>query len=167
MSHLKNTGGRVLPAFWGVYITCLLNADMSLFLGTTPKKTQWVSSVIAPCIHSLGAKWEVVVSFITPPIKPLIYCFYLSRKRDLCLEDGGSRAVSNAGDHTLVLTSSGTGFHCHVSVIALTSGRRCPIIAIIELILVDRFVQKLLVFLWTYKARYICEVFVSSVFSIS
>jgi hypothetical protein len=62
---------------------CLLNADMSLFLGTTPKKMQWVSSVIAPCIHTLAAKWEVVVSFITPPIKPFIYCFIFCVK-EIC-----------------------------------------------------------------------------------
>jgi hypothetical protein len=65
-------------------------------------------------------------------------------KRDFCLEDGGSRAVSNVGNHTLVLTSSGSGFLSRVSLIALTSGRSCClIIVIIALILVHRFVQKL------------------------
>ena len=110
-----------------------------------------------------------MVSFISPPNKPLTYCFYLLCERDLCLEDGGSRALSNVGNHTLVLTSSGTGFRCQVFVITLTSGRSCCLkIVIIELIHVDRFVQKLFGILVDCKVHGASlKSFVSSVSSIS
>lgn len=109
-----------------------------------------------------------MVSFITPPNKPFTYRFYLLCKRDLCLEDGGSRGLSNAGNHTLVLTSSGTEFHCRGFVIALTSGRSCLKIVIIELIPVDRFVQKLFDILVDCKGHSGCvKSFVSSVSPIS